>query len=235
MPPRVPLWRGSSGLRQQELTGAAMSLVEQTWDQILYGLDSVLDLCCSLGLKEDVATSRFLKHRDRLGNLIEALRQRGQEGARELYDTDRLAHIVAIAESGELINLGPFVQNHKKDRALSKKLQAALSGPEFPDEEDKNSNHARNILFELTFAAKLWTAGLEPTLGDPPDLSLRAGAGRRSHCCAARLSAGPNSLHLSVWLEKERGRRAHVAHGEHGGGDDHNPNIEKWQATDTGP
>jgi len=148
-----------------------MSLVEQTWDQILYGLDSVLDLCCSLGLKEDVATSRFLKHRDRLGYLIDALRQRGQERARELYDTDRLAHIVAIAESGELINLGPFVQNHKKDRALSKKLQAALSGPEFPDEEDKNSNHARNILFELTFAAKLWTAGLEPTLGDPPDLS----------------------------------------------------------------
>jgi hypothetical protein len=47
----------------------------------------------------------------------------------------------------------------------------ALDGPVLPTEEDKNTNHGRNILFELNLAAKLWTVGIMPTLGEHPDLS----------------------------------------------------------------
>jgi hypothetical protein len=53
---------------------------------------------------------------------------------------------------------------------LFPKLRDILGGPPLPNEEDENSNHARNILFELNLAAKLWVAGLAPTLGERPDL-----------------------------------------------------------------
>jgi len=44
-------------------------------------------------------------------------------------------------------------------------------GPELPTAEDDASSQARNLLFELNLASKLWHAGLKPELGEHPDIS----------------------------------------------------------------
>jgi hypothetical protein len=141
-----------------------------SWEDILAGADAVLARCRTLDLEQAVAESRFMQHRTRLAELVERFRDGGAEGARELYDTDRLSHVVALTEIGELSSIGPFIQTCDPS-VLRPKLRDALRGPVYPDEEDENSNHARNIMFELNLAAKLAEAGLFPALGDRPDLT----------------------------------------------------------------
>ena len=51
------------------------------------------------------------------------------------------------------------------------KLRDVLAGPVLPRDEDENTNHARNILFELNLGAKLFEGGAAPMLGERPDLS----------------------------------------------------------------
>ncbi len=143
---------------------------EATWEEILGRLDSVLDLCRSLRLEGAVAGSRFLKHRERLSSLIDRLNQWGQAAARELYDSDRLSHIVALTEAGEVAAIEPFLRACSPE-TIKPKLRHVLGGPVLPNEEDENSNQARNILFELNLAAKLSAGGLSPELGDRPDLT----------------------------------------------------------------
>ncbi len=111
-----------------------------------------------------------MKHRARLASLNDRLRVGGQEAALELYDTDRLSHIVALTEVGELASIEPFLRACDPP-TLYPKLRDALAGPVLPNEEDTNSNRARNILFELNLASKLWRAGIMSTLGEEPDLS----------------------------------------------------------------
>ena len=142
---------------------------EAEWAEILTRLDSVLGLCRSLGLEEQVAVSRFMEYRQRLALLNEAFRREGVEGPRRLYDLDRLAQVVAITEAAELASLEPFLSMSNPVH-LRPKLRDVLGGPPLPDEEDGNSNHARNILFELNLAAKLFAGGVVPTVGDRPDL-----------------------------------------------------------------
>lgn len=140
-----------------------------TWDGILRDLDPVLEFCRSLDLGDEVAGSRFLHHRQRLVDMTAALRDGGPGAAMAVYATDRLAHIVAFAEAFELTLIEPFLR--KTDpRVLQPKLRDVLRGPVLPSEEDENSNHARNILFELNCAAKLSAVGVAPLLGDRPDL-----------------------------------------------------------------
>jgi hypothetical protein len=147
------------------------SVLALTWDRILAGLDQVLDLCRSLDLEEEVAQSRFHHHRELLVGLTQQFRDGGHAAAMEHYNTDRLAHVVALAESHELVLLDLFLRANASSDILQRKLREALDGPVLPTEEDKNTNHGRNILFELNLAAKLWTVGIMPTLGEHPDLS----------------------------------------------------------------
>lgn len=145
-------------------------MLDVTWDSILQRLDSVLAFARPLDLEEEVARSRFLHHRQRLVDLTTELKAGGANAALAVYNTDRLAHIVALAEAFELALVEPFLRA-TDPKALRPKLRDALGGPVLPSEEDQNSNHARNILFELNMASKLSAAGVAPTIGDRPDLS----------------------------------------------------------------
>ncbi len=39
-----------------------------------------------------------------------------------------------------------------------------------PTDEGKNTNHGRNVLFELNLASTLWRADLHPERGEHPDV-----------------------------------------------------------------
>ena len=135
---------------------------------VLAELDPVLEFCRSLDLADDVTGSRFLHHRHRLVALLAAERQ-GRGAARDMYNEDPEAHAVALSEAAEIARIGPFLRAADPG-VLAPKLRDALRGPVLPNREDQNTNHARNILFELNVASKLWEVGLAPVLGDRPDL-----------------------------------------------------------------
>jgi hypothetical protein len=141
-----------------------------TWQEIARDVDRALALCRGLGLGDLPDRSRFALYRERLGGLIEALERRGQEGARDAFATDRATHGVALAECSELATLIPFLESCERG-VVRPKLERVLRGPTLPMDEDQNSSIGRNMLFELNLAATLWAAGLNPALGEHPDLS----------------------------------------------------------------
>lgn len=55
---------------------------------------------------------------------------------------------------------------------VRQKIEDVLSGPRLMADESSASNLARNTLFELNVAARLWRAGLEPELGVGTDVRV---------------------------------------------------------------
>jgi len=148
-----------------------------SWSQILERLDAALDLCRGLRLGGHVDASRFQQYREHLSRLIEALEAEGQEGAREVFESDQLKSTVALTESTELGDIEPFLQTVDAQTAAAK-LVHVLGGPLLPSDEDSNTNQPRNLLFELNLAARLWRAGFPPELGEHPDLAIEVGRKR---------------------------------------------------------
>lgn len=141
-----------------------------TWQTISKDVAEAMEICRAMGLAGLVARSRFEVYEERLSRMLEALNVGGQEGAREVFDEDRVLSGVALAECAEVATLLPFIKSQKIE-ILRPKLERVLVGPNIPTDEDQNSNLGRNILFELNLASKLWAAGLDPVLGECPDLS----------------------------------------------------------------
>jgi hypothetical protein len=81
-------------------------------------------------------------------------------------------YLVALMEGEEVSLLLPYLQE-SEPTAVAPKLKACLSGPIMPNDEDSNSNQARNIQFEIFLARTLWRAGFQPVLGEHPDLKCR--------------------------------------------------------------
>lgn len=147
----------------------------QSFEEIRAKLERALDFCKDLGL--DPAGSRFGEHRRRLEHLLTVARLHqqgvalGRSVEQELRDRG-LEYIVALTESLELGDLLPFVQTC--DTSITwRKLRQVLNGPLLPSDEDPNSSQSRNILFELSLAAKLHRAGLAPVLADTPDIACQ--------------------------------------------------------------
>jgi len=140
-----------------------------SWDWILTGLDEALAFCRELGLDEHLEGSRFQEHRACLAEMVGALKAGGQEAARDFFDANRLRSFTALTESAELVESLPFAKTVPHE-VIIPKLTEVLKGPVLPTTENANTNQARNILFELTLAAKLWRAGLSPELGEHPDV-----------------------------------------------------------------
>jgi hypothetical protein len=140
-----------------------------TWDWILAGLDEALGFCRELGLDRHVESSRFQEHRACLAELVGALKSGGQDAARDYFDANRLTSFTALTEGAELVESLPFARTVPRDLIL-RKLTDVLKGPVLPTDENTNTNQARNILFELTVATKLWHAGLSPELDEHPDV-----------------------------------------------------------------
>jgi hypothetical protein len=141
-----------------------------TWQQIATEVDRAVALFRGFGLGDLVARSRFTLYREHLGGLIQALQRGGQDSARDAFVADRATNTAALAECSELATLIPFLESCER-AVVRPKLERVLLGPTLPTDEDQNSSIGRNILFELNLAAKLWVAGLNPTLGEHPDLS----------------------------------------------------------------
>jgi hypothetical protein len=147
-------------------------MIRASWSTILEGLDGALDLCRSLGLGDHLEGRRFDEHRRHLQHLVEALKAGGQQGALVAFEADRLKSIGALTESAEIADLLPFLETVPR-ATLANKLVHVLGGPVLATDETFNSNQARNILFELNLASKLWNAGLAPELGEHPDLTIQ--------------------------------------------------------------
>jgi len=143
---------------------------EMNGEGILAGLDAALEYCHSLELHGPLRSTRFREYRERVAALVETRKTDGLKAERALYSSDHLSYVVALSEAGEMAILEPFLRTCAPE-VVRPKLAAVLGGPVLPNEEDQNSNHARNILFELSVAQNLALAGLNPTLGDAPDLT----------------------------------------------------------------
>jgi hypothetical protein len=138
-------------------------------EQIVAALDRVLELCRQIGLTRAVKASRFLEYRQRLQWLIALPSHRHAEDAAPMTPQDKRLLATALAESLELAGLADFLETCTPT-ILKPKLRDILRGPLVPFEEDKLSNKARNIMFELNLAEKLWRARLQPELGEHPDV-----------------------------------------------------------------
>jgi hypothetical protein len=166
--PRRRLWGVLYATTLSVGTGCPLERV--TWPRIADDLDQAVAFCDDIGLRDPAEKSRFALYRRRLRDLIGALERGGREAAREIFDADRVTNGVALAESAELATLLPFLKSQKRE-VIRPKLERALLGPVIPTDEDQNSSRGRNTLFELNLASRLWTAGLDPILGEWPDLT----------------------------------------------------------------
>jgi hypothetical protein len=138
-------------------------------EQIVAALDRVLALCRQIGLAEAVEASRFLEYRRQLQWLIALASHRHAEDATAMTPKEKRLLATAQTESLELAGLAHFLATYTPT-ILKPKLREILRGPLVPFEEDQLLNKARNIMFELNLAEKLWRARLQSELGEHPDV-----------------------------------------------------------------
>ena len=144
-----------------------------SWNWILNGLDEALEFCRRLRLGERFEGGRFGKYRVWVAELVSALKTGGQEGARAAFNDHPARSSTALTESFELADILPFARSLAPE-IIKRRLMKILLGPARPADETTNTNEARNILFELTMASKLWRAGLVPELVEP-DIRCQVG------------------------------------------------------------
>jgi hypothetical protein len=141
-----------------------------SYDEILQRLEAVLAFCRTLGLNVD--ESRFVVYQQRIAYLQRVIKQSKREGTSPSLEggvTD-LEYIVSLVEATEFGDSLPYLSTCDST-VVRPKLTAVLSGPLLPGDEDQASNQARNVLFELNMATRLWRAGFTPRLGEHPDLA----------------------------------------------------------------
>jgi hypothetical protein len=132
-------------------------VVISTWAELVAGLDEALAFARTLKL--DTSGTRFSSHRDRINGLDRTRELSGDAAALEQFLGAIELNAVALTESQELATIVPFLASVPPETA-AKKLSVVLKGPELPADEDTASNEARNTMFELNLAARLYRAGL---------------------------------------------------------------------------
>lgn len=140
----------------------------QTFARMLADLDASLDVARGLGLERLAAQGRFADHRRRIVALGEVW------GGAEVGPAPDLLTQVALVESTELASILPLVKGGDPV-VLRQKLEVVLAGPVAQIDESPQTNHARNILFELNVASKLERGGVPWALGEHPDVSCKVG------------------------------------------------------------
>ena len=133
-----------------------------SYEKILQDLEQFLQLCSSIGLRERIG--RFTQYRREIANLMNAIRTRSLS---EKDEEQRDRYLVALMEGTEVSLMLPYLQQCEPT-AISPKIKDCLKGSyKLSDEKTtSNSNHPRNIQFELFLANILWQAGFQPVLGD---------------------------------------------------------------------
>jgi len=154
---------------------------------ILERLMEVMTFCSSHGLNFD--GTRFEVYRQRIERLIQEIgkgiiKETPPHLAEGLSDLEYFFPLTEAAEFGDVL---PYLQTLDPS-VLRKKIEVILRGPVLPSDEDLASNQARNFLFELTLAARLWRAGFHPRLGEHPDLICTVGGRELLFECKRPLS-----------------------------------------------
>lgn len=149
-----------------------------TFEEVLSRLEAGLAIASEVGLAREAEESRFSRYREDLQRLVDLVRRR-REGALTKNQfaaavLERpLEYIVALSEG---VQFGDILDQlaDAEPTILKRKLRDTMRGPLLPSDEDANSNHARNTLFELALAARLKRAGFQPTLEEKrPDVTCR--------------------------------------------------------------
>jgi hypothetical protein len=149
------------------------------FDELLSQLKETLEFCASLSLAEAVKASRFNKYQERIQRLCEIIQtypreQLPQEIEAEL-NNENLEYVLSLTESLEFIGAVLFLKTCEKE-ILQRKIATVLRGPVLPNDEDENSNEARNTLFELNLASKLRKADLDASPGMYADIECTIGS-----------------------------------------------------------
>lgn len=128
-------------------------------------LQEVFAYAESIGVPLNV--TRFGSYRKALRALVHW--QQRKEGRESLPGPDR-SYIGPLIEVVELSMALPFFHTCRPD-VIREKLKWISTGPaDSLDEDAASGNRARNTVFELSLASRLWQAGLKPDVGDNPDV-----------------------------------------------------------------
>ena len=136
-----------------------------TYQSALESLEEIFAFAKSIGVRLEV--TRFGDYRRSLEALVQW--QARKQPRSFLPGADRV-YIVPLMEVVELVKTLRFLRGCPVE-VVRQKLHVISSGPVDPVRENPVSNKARNILFEIGLAARLWEFGLKPVLGDSPDLA----------------------------------------------------------------
>jgi hypothetical protein len=148
------------------------------YDELLSQLKATLDFCHSISLADVVERSRFKKYLARIQRLCEIIQtyppgELPLEIESELKD-ENLDYVLSLTESIEFIDAVSLLKTCDV-AVIRRKIVTVLGGPVLPNDEDENSNEARNTLFELNLASKLRRAGLNASPGMDADIECRIG------------------------------------------------------------
>lgn len=148
------------------------------YDELLSQLKETFEFCASLSLAEAVKASRFNKYQERIQRLCEIIQTYPREQLPQEIETEpnneNLEYVLSLTESLEFIGAVLFLKTCEKE-VLRRKIATVLRGPVLPNDEDENSNEARNSLFELNLASKLRKTGLDASPGMDADIECTIG------------------------------------------------------------
>jgi hypothetical protein len=148
------------------------------YDELLSELKETLEFCASLSSAEAVEASRFNEYHERIQRLCEIIQNYPSERLPQEIDkeltSENLEYVLSLTESLQFVSAVSFLKTCEP-KVIRRKIAAVLRGPVLPNDEDENSNEARNTLFELNFAAKLRKAGLDASPGMDADIDCTIG------------------------------------------------------------
>jgi hypothetical protein len=148
------------------------------YDELLSHLKETLEFCASLSSAAAVKASRFNKYHERIQRLCEIIQNYPPERLPQEIDkeltSENLEYVLSLTESLEFVSAVSFLKTCEPE-VIRRKIATVLRGPVLPNDEDENSNEARNTLFELNFASKLRKAGLNALPGMDADIECTIG------------------------------------------------------------
>ncbi|HEY8515703.1 MAG TPA: hypothetical protein VIS07_09340 [Candidatus Binatia bacterium] len=142
-----------------------------TFDRIAADVEKVLAICSDAGVR--TAGTRIAVAAKRIREIWEHIATHRPD-----EDWPRVGgfrDVSLLIEGSEFATLLPCIERWLAEQPedVSSKLNRVLSGPLLPTQETAETNKARNVLFELTLAAKLERFGRRTEHGEHPDVTLR--------------------------------------------------------------
>jgi hypothetical protein len=122
-----------------------MAVQRIRFDAVRAQLDAAIALCDDLQLGMQARRGRFAEYRRTIVAAVDGV----HAGRPVPSGLDERRDAVALIESQLLGALVPFLRTCPPD-IVAAKLEVVLAGPALPGAESPTSNHARNVMFELS-------------------------------------------------------------------------------------